>query len=145
MSVHNEALLDQFRGPGPCERCRRVFPRLEPHHLLTRGAGQADIPCNLAALCHWCHRSVATSSKVRRAVCSREGVTEEEIEAAVWEARRQQQLTPPPRPDPADQVARTRAELEALEREARRAFGARDYVAVDPRLLLVLFALAHRR
>lgn len=54
MKIINEKLLDEFRGHGVCELCRRWVFRREPHHWIARGMGGAnrlDVRINLIALC----------------------------------------------------------------------------------------------
>jgi hypothetical protein len=54
MRVIDEPLLNEFRGPGVCEWCRRRVTRREPHHVYARGmggGGRLDVRANLAALC----------------------------------------------------------------------------------------------
>jgi hypothetical protein len=51
--VTSEETLALFRGPGPCELCRRWCRFREPHHIFARGQGggaRLDIPENLLAL-----------------------------------------------------------------------------------------------
>ena len=50
----DEALLDEFRGPGVCEYCGNRVALREPHHWKARGmggGGRLDIRGNLIALC----------------------------------------------------------------------------------------------
>jgi hypothetical protein len=53
MIIIDEDLLDEFRGPGPCEWCGKSCLRREPHHIFARalgGGGRLDIRCNLVGL-----------------------------------------------------------------------------------------------
>lgn len=52
-AIKNEALLDEFRGPGPCEYCGKMCRVREPHHLCSKGSGgwsRFDVRINLIAL-----------------------------------------------------------------------------------------------
>lgn len=54
MIIEDEQVLNEFRGPGICEICRRQVRNREPHHIFTRGMGGAnrlDIRINLLATC----------------------------------------------------------------------------------------------
>ena len=99
--IVDEAMLDRFRGPGACELCGAEFPVRVPHHLFARGVGgggRVDIPENLVSLGpegQWkcrCHHLIHNGSIPRRCVLAvvaiREGKTIEEIENAVYAARR---------------------------------------------------------
>ncbi len=49
----DEGLLDEFRGPGRCEFCRRWCVAREAAHIVTRGFGgwsRMDIRINLVSL-----------------------------------------------------------------------------------------------
>lgn len=93
MRVVNEDLLASFRQKKRCERCLRGTPSgADPHHLFARGAGRADIACNLMALCRICHDAFHLG-KIKRAellaiVGRREGMTAEQIESEVQRIRR---------------------------------------------------------
>lgn len=54
MKIINDKLLDEFRGPGRCEKCLFWFPVRYPHHIYARGFGggsRMDVPENLVSLC----------------------------------------------------------------------------------------------
>jgi len=91
LSYVNEDLMQRFRLKLRCELCEKAGP-VDPHHLMTRGAGRVDHPSNLVALCRACHRAcesdVRVKAKVWAVVCAREGLTEEEIRQKVWDLRR---------------------------------------------------------
>lgn len=55
-NVQNQAVIDQCCRPT-CEICSNPCGG-EPHHIISRGAGGADIPENLIQLCGHCHRAV---------------------------------------------------------------------------------------
>ncbi len=91
----DEAALEEARNRPYCELCG-CSPgrgmRLDACHLLSKGAGRVDIPCNLAAAHRCCHRladvDLAARDRLRAAVCEREGMTWEQIEKTVWDVRR---------------------------------------------------------
>ena len=90
MIIIDEKLLDQHRGAGPCDWCKKPFLRREPHHLHRRGMGgghRLDISCNIAALCRGCHES-AEAGRITREdmlalVAQREGVHQRDMERAL--------------------------------------------------------------
>jgi hypothetical protein len=67
-----------------CELCGRSDARLEVHHVITRGAGGPDDPCNLVCLCAFCHREVHDGNiardKLWRVIARRERSTPEEVQ-----------------------------------------------------------------
>ena len=96
MKHEDEALLQEFRVKCICERCgKRVWTGLDPHHLLSKGAGRVDIRCNLAALCRECHNLVHSNpdelANLFQRVADREGMTVEAIKEEVWRIRRQKE------------------------------------------------------
>lgn len=97
MIVVNETLLDEFRGPGPCEWCGKPCKRREPHHLWARGIGggsRMDIRINLIALGHsetfqcGCHKRIHAGGLDRHqmieVVAKRERTDPDLIQAVVW-------------------------------------------------------------
>ena len=54
--MRHQAVIDECRRPT-CEICGKPCCG-EPHHIISRGAGGADIPENLIQLCGNCHRDV---------------------------------------------------------------------------------------
>lgn len=94
MILADKELLKAVARRSHCELCgaRRSSFLLDPAHLMSRGAGRVDIPCNLASLCRWCHNATHADPKAKErlwaVVCRREGMTREEIEAIVFEVRR---------------------------------------------------------
>lgn len=92
----------RIRDPGAiaearrdyCEYCGRVSHG-GPHHIVTRGAYGPDIVCNLVQLCYDCHYGKVPSGKLSKQalfelVARREGMTVEEVERMVYEARRRE-------------------------------------------------------
>ena len=85
-----------FRGPGKCEHCGEWVPFRDPAHVFARGMGgteRLNFRRNLVSLCRCCHRSQHDGNAPDRErmitlVCRREHCTREEIESAVYEARR---------------------------------------------------------
>ena len=43
MLIIDEALLDEFRTPGPCEWYGKPCQAREPHHLFARSLGGAGV------------------------------------------------------------------------------------------------------
>jgi|HubBroStandDraft_4_1064222.scaffolds.fasta_scaffold00070_28 hypothetical protein len=100
LPIIDESLLDLFRGSGRCHYCNKWCRRLEPHHLVKRGAGgwsRVDRPRNLIALgsafdCG-CHHNAEngkhpTYSDCLAIVAQREGVLQQtiidEINELLW-------------------------------------------------------------
>jgi len=48
--------IEKYMHDHPiCEACGAwVYPKKQPHHIVTRGAGGKDVPDNLLRLCHSC-------------------------------------------------------------------------------------------
>ena len=87
MKIIDEAVLDQFRGYGACEWCRRACWR-DPEHTYRRGQGSSrrlDIREVLVALCRECHTKAESGhgepskDQLKALVAKREGATVEEI------------------------------------------------------------------
>ena len=97
MNHSDESVLDKFRAFKRCEFCKRETPKgCDPAHILTRGAGQVDIPGNIIALCRWCHMHQGMSEGpsvewMKRWASNREALPWEEIEARVMMIRRKPQ------------------------------------------------------
>ena len=72
MIVIDEDLLDQFRGPGNCERCGKWSFSRHPHHCyIKRGMGggsRLDLRENIIGLCFMCHFD-AEESPAANVVC----------------------------------------------------------------------------
>src|SRR5581483_761225 len=108
VAVIDENLLEEFRGPGPCEWCGRLCRLREPHHIFARGLGgsqRLDVRCNLVALgssvrggCR-CHRAAHAGAIPRLQLLlvagHREGLLASDIEAEVWRLRREAPAGPP--------------------------------------------------
>lgn len=100
MIVIDEALLDQFRGPGRCEFCGALVKRREAAHVLARGMGggsRLDVRENLVALCGpWdgaCHLKShqgqhPTTQDLLEVVAKREQKTAAEILDYLWKLKR---------------------------------------------------------
>jgi 5-methylcytosine-specific restriction endonuclease McrA len=94
MILIDEDLLEAFRHAPNCEVCGAINVHgLDPHHLLSRGAGRVDHPRNLIALCRKCHRRhhaalVPTRKELFEIVAKREGCSIEMISETVWRIRR---------------------------------------------------------
>lgn len=59
MTNTDEALLDQFRGPGLCESCALPCLQREASHILTKGMGggsRLDHRLNVLSQCRRCHQ-----------------------------------------------------------------------------------------
>lgn len=75
-----------------CEYCGSPASG-DPHHIISKGAGGPCIKHNLIQLCYKCHVPKAHSGKISREalfsiVAEREGITAEECQEIVNEARR---------------------------------------------------------
>jgi hypothetical protein len=92
----NEALLDQFRGPGVCEYCRRFHNYRQAAHVLGKGMGGArriDHRLNLVSLCIQCHNShhngnEPSADTLWGVVAKREKSTVDDVQAAINRIRR---------------------------------------------------------
>lgn len=92
----DESLLESFRMLSHCEMCghlRMVDMKLDPHHLISRGAGGPDITENLLGVCRFCHNRMHNGTIPNRAVlcviACRLGKTPEEVQQRVWEVMRE--------------------------------------------------------
>jgi hypothetical protein len=89
----NEKLLDEFREKVRCEVCLKgALCGCDPHHVFSRGAGRADIRENLLAVCRVCHTKIHAGN-IKRAdlmkiIAHREGKSVDELQQAVYDARR---------------------------------------------------------
>ena len=96
MIIKDDAILEQARRRACCEFCGTFSQSgLHPHHLFTRGAGQLDIPINLAALCVLCHHRThsghsagPTKLQLLEIVAKREWTSVAAIEEEIWRLRR---------------------------------------------------------
>ncbi len=91
MRIINEALLKEYRTPGPCEYCGNYSKQRQPHHALVfRGLGggtRIDHPFNLIALggpfscpCHEdAHRGRILRCDFLAIIAAREGRLQDEI------------------------------------------------------------------
>lgn len=75
-----------------CEVCGSPSRGIEPHHILTRGAGGPDHKYNLIQLCWECHYGRVPAGQLPphylfEIVARREGKTVEEIEEMVYRLR----------------------------------------------------------
>lgn len=50
MKLENTTMIESYRTPGPCRWCGKKVRMRCAAHLLSRGAGQVDIRCNLVQL-----------------------------------------------------------------------------------------------
>lgn len=50
MKLVDDDLIASYRRPGRCEWCGRGVRMLCAAHVMSKGAGQVDIPCNLMSL-----------------------------------------------------------------------------------------------
>jgi 5-methylcytosine-specific restriction endonuclease McrA len=93
MKLIDGNLLDEFRHKTHCELCwKRSYTGLDPHHLMSKGAGRVDIRCNLASLCRQCHNIVHANpdelARLFAIVARREGMTVQDIKDRVHKIRR---------------------------------------------------------
>jgi len=52
----SKQIIGYMQTHKTCEACGQwVYPRLQPHHIQSRGAGGNDSPMNLLRLCLACH------------------------------------------------------------------------------------------
>ena len=108
MKIVNEAILDEFRTPGPCELCGKQCRDREPHHYLAKGSGgggRLDIRINLVAvgasvphpLCK-CHNLIHAGRLDREsvfiAIALREDLVAHDMEVVLHLARRLIDPTP---------------------------------------------------
>jgi hypothetical protein len=98
----DEAVLNEFRGPGKCELCGARCAAREPHHFLRcgmGGGGRLDVRINLVSLgktfqCP-CHNAIhhgtmsraEEKTKVLGAISKRMGHSPEAIEASLLTLR----------------------------------------------------------
>ncbi len=100
MTIHDDALLAEFRAPGLCGWCQKPCQQREGHHLFYRGLGGGstlDIRINLISLgstqhFHPCH-GLAHAGKIDKdslliMVAAREGVMQPDITHVIWFLRR---------------------------------------------------------
>lgn len=93
MILADKELLKAVARRSHCELCgaRRSSFLLDPAHLMSRGAGRVDLPCNLAGLCRWCHNETHANPEAKErlwaVVCRREGLIREQIQAEVYRVR----------------------------------------------------------
>lgn len=94
MRVIDRKLLKEFSRKPNCEVCgAKNIHGLDPHHLLSRGAGRVDVRCNILAACRPCHVMAHAGSDRDRLVAivaEREQMTADAIWAEVWRIRRDQ-------------------------------------------------------
>ena len=87
----DKALLKAIRQHY-CELCGCAKDDLGVHHIITRGSGGPDAPCNLVTLCQNCHNAAHAGNIDKAAlwaiVARREGVTPEEAESEARELTR---------------------------------------------------------
>lgn len=95
MKIINEKLLNLFRRGGPCEHCKRMTARRQPHHIFCRGLNSArrlDVTINLISLCVQCHNDFHNGRILRcdllAIVATRERRLQGDIEAEIYELRR---------------------------------------------------------
>lgn len=100
MIVKDEALLDEFRGPGLCQFCGKWNKVREPHHWKPKGAGggsRLDIRENIISMGFvWgcgCHDKAENAKISREAVlakiAAREGKNPEECQQIIHDKLRQ--------------------------------------------------------
>ena len=97
--IVDEAVLNDFRGPGFCEYCHKWCQCRQPHHLWARGRSSAwrlDIRINLISLgatfeCN-CHDEVHLGGILRddllAVVAQREGQLQDNIRLEILRLRR---------------------------------------------------------
>ena len=94
----DQEVLDRFRAFTFCEYCKKPLKYdAEPAHILSKGAGRADIPENIVALggprdcgCHQrSHYSgIPSTSALFEIAAAREKTTAEACRLKVYEIRR---------------------------------------------------------
>ena len=92
MRLIDEEVLIEARSRERCEWCGRRGP-LDAAHILSKGAGRVDLPCNIVALDRFCHsRSHAgddpTTADLLAIAAAREGILQDDIRRMVWAVRR---------------------------------------------------------
>lgn len=91
MILKDETLLAMVKAEGRCCWCRRARPT-DPHHVMTKGAGQVDIAGNLVPLCRECHTCLHDGNicdfDLLLMAALREGTTQDAIRETVWLIRR---------------------------------------------------------
>ena len=93
MRIVNEDILEVFRQAPECEWCgKENRTGLDPHHVLTRGAGGPDVAENLVALCRRCHQDAHNGrvkpSELLAVAAKRCRMTVAEVEKKLWRLRR---------------------------------------------------------
>lgn len=95
MIIKDVKLLNRFRQGGPCEYCKRMTIRRQPHHIFCRGLNSArrlDVAINLIALCLQCHADFHNGRILRcdllALVAAREQRLQGDIEAEIYQLRR---------------------------------------------------------
>lgn len=98
VKIVNDKALKFARGPGFCDWCRKPVGNRNPHHVFSKGAGQVDIRCNIAAICETfsgglhCHHLVHTGEiadgGILAMVAEREKCLQDDIRSLVMLIRR---------------------------------------------------------
>lgn len=97
MTITDESMLDNFRGPGRCDLCWKECLATEPHHVKAKGIGggsRLDISINLlrvGSTLRWCcpchnaiHNGHVPKDDVINAVAKREGTSADAIRMAIY-------------------------------------------------------------
>ncbi len=94
MVIEDPDVLAFERQPGPCCWCGRPCPfGRDPMHILSRGAGQVDVACNVIGGCRACHSSShggnePTTIDLLAVSAVRNGLMQDDIKGIVWAVRR---------------------------------------------------------
>jgi cytochrome c553 len=78
---------------GPCDICGKTWMELNRHHILSRGAGNHDVPEAMLTICVTCHSHVHNGAITRDAqlgIALGRDRPEliEEVKQKVWDTRR---------------------------------------------------------
>jgi hypothetical protein len=95
VKIIDEATLDLFRVPVPCEWCK-LRPSTDPHHIYAKGmggGGRLDIRINICSLCRTCHNGAHAHgdphiTELLRIVSRREKLPVGTILDRIYELRR---------------------------------------------------------
>lgn len=88
--LRDKKAIESARKPY-CELCGRSGAGLQVHHVVTRGAGGHDHPCNLVCVCVDCHTEIHAGripkNELWPVIARREGMSPMAVEAAARERR----------------------------------------------------------